>query len=109
MVELCGEALLKGDEMKKQYWYRITIDQAGHEYGYYGTSELSEKELVEKLKTEDYILLDNLVYYDSQQRIKNWSDWFPNIYSRVYINPKQIISIQVLKENPKKTKKKTRK
>ena len=92
--------------MKRQNWYRIIIDQAGKEYGYYGTSELPEKEFVKKLKTEDYIFLDNLVYYDNQGRVKNWSDWYPDILPRVYVNPKRIISVQVLKEDPKK---KTRK
>ena len=95
--------------MKKQYWYRISIDQADGEYSYCGTSELTEKELVEKLKTEDYLFLDNLIWRNNQGHVKSWTDWLPNVCPRIYINPKRIISVQVLKEAPKETNGKTRK
>ena len=93
---------LFAEESPTLFWYRIKILEGENTYTYVGSSTLNEEEFIAKLKKDDFIILSNLVYYDQMGKIKSLSEWDPTMKSKVYLNPKYIVSVIPLTGDPRK-------
>ena len=82
-------------------WYRVEIMSGQDTYCYFGSSKLSEKELVEALSRQEFIQLGNLTYFDEQGEPKRWSEWDPHYHSRVHLNPKFVVSLIPMVDDPR--------
>jgi hypothetical protein len=85
------------------YWYRVNVVEGQTVHTFQGTFEYNEKELIEKIKTEDFILLENIIFYDQLGKIMNLDVWDPTLQPRTYLNTKYITAITPLKGDPRKT------
>ncbi|MBN1899301.1 MAG: hypothetical protein JW827_11025 [Spirochaetes bacterium] len=86
---------------KGKYWYQVTVTPGDTKnyYDYYGSTSLSEEEFIKRLKGNDYIVLENLVYFDKEGEVHSWDEWNSVLENRIYINPKSIISVNPVKES----------
>jgi hypothetical protein len=95
-------AFAEEGKAKEQHWYEVDIMRPTY-YGYICTLPYAETELKEILaKTNDFVLLDNLVYRDQSGKYKEWKEWDATQVGRVYVNVKCIISVQPLAGDPRK-------
>jgi hypothetical protein len=81
-------------------WYRIEMLSGQDTYCYFGSSKLSEKEMTEAIGQQKFIQLSNLTYFDEEGDPKRWSEWEPHYHSRVHLNPKFIISVIPMMDDP---------
>lgn len=86
----------------KEYWYRVEVLNGDETYCFFGSSKYKESEFVRRLTEREYLLLEHLVFYNEDQEAKSWSEWEPNSYSRVYLNPQYIVSLMPLVGDPRK-------
>ena len=83
-------------------WYRVEMINGDETYCYFGSSPLNESEFIKRLQGTDYIELGSLVFFDEEAEAKSWSEWDPNYLPRVYLNPKYVISVIPLMDDPRK-------
>lgn len=93
------------DRKPERHWYMLQIQTGSTTYQCFGSSALGEKELAKQLVNADYVVLEDLVYRDSQGKIKAWQEWDPVMGSRVYVNPKYVIFFQPLEGDPRRNSK----
>ena len=89
-------------EGQSLFWYRVKILEGQGTYDYQGSSEYNEKEFIEQLNRENFIMLDNLVYMDQTRKVKSFTEWDPSVKPRVYLNPKYILAVVPLTGDPRK-------
>ena len=53
------------------YWYRIEMMNGDETYCFFGSSPLSETEFVSRLSKNEYVLLENLIFFDEDQDAKS--------------------------------------
>jgi len=83
-----------------QNWFSIFYLEAGRHAAAYGTSSLSEAELIAALESGKYIRLDNLIYWDCG-RAKSMKEWSKTDCDRIYINPSMVVSITPMHDDPR--------
>lgn len=76
-----------------KHWYRIDVVEGDKTRAIVGTSELDPLQLVQRLKGDDYLALNDLSYRDNQNRIVPFSGWDPRLGSIIYLNPRHVISV----------------
>ena len=86
----------------KQYWYRVEIEAGSEAHCYFGSSDLTEQEFLEKIQSGSFIQLDNHIYYDEAGVPRSWTSWDPNAHSRIYFHPKYVMTVVPLKEDPRR-------
>ena len=84
-----------------RYWYSISYREAGYRAAAYGTSLLSESELIAELEAGKYLFLDNLIYWE-YGKAKSMKEWSKTDYDRIYINPTMVVSVTPLVDDPRK-------
>lgn len=87
-----------------KYWYRVelmTMLTTGESYSYIGSSAFSEPELVEKLGQNAFVQLNDLTYFDEEGVPRRWSEWDHHTVSRIHLNPRYVVSILPLVEDPR--------
>lgn len=84
-----------------RHWYRVEMMTAGESYSYIGSSGLSEPVLVEKLGRNAFVELDDLTYFDEEGKPRRWSEWDHHCVSRIHLNPRYILSILPLVDDPR--------
>jgi glutaredoxin-related protein len=96
--------LSKNDSSEKSalVWYKIKALEGEVTYTYTGSSILSEKKFLDKLRDETFVTLDNLIYMDEAGNVKSFSDWDPTIKPRVYLNTEYVIAVVPLAGDPRK-------
>lgn len=70
-------------------------------YCYFGSSRMSEKEVIEAIGRKEFIQISNLTYFDEEGNPKRWAEWDPQYHSRAHLNPEFIISIIPMVEDPR--------
>jgi hypothetical protein len=86
----------------KRHWYRVEMLSGHDTYLYFGSTTLNEASLMKQLGAGGFVLLEDLVYFDDNERIQGWSEWDPHYLARVYLNPTYVISIMPMAEDLRK-------
>ena len=86
---------------KKIRWYRVELLNGDETYCFFGSSLLTEEEFVGKLSRQEYVMLENLVYFDEEQEPKSWAEWDPMLQPRVHLNPRFVVSLLPLTGDPR--------
>jgi hypothetical protein len=84
-----------------RHWYRVELMTAGDSYSYIGSSPMSESEMVERLSRNAFVELEDLTYFDEEGKPRRWSEWDPHCVSRIHLNPRYVLSILPLVEDPR--------
>jgi len=105
VVVLLSVGISAAADKASNHWYQVTISLPTTEgkYTFVGMSLLTEDELVKSLaKADEFIKLDDCLYYDKKGGYKSWSEWDPIAEPRLYINPKHIVVLQPLAGDPRR-------
>jgi hypothetical protein len=70
-----------------KYWYRVDVSEGDKSRPHCGSSELDPDQLIQHLKSGQYLVLSDLFYRDNQNRMVAWSTWDPRLSAVAYINP----------------------
>ena len=70
-------------------------------YCFFGSCTEDEATLAQNLSTGTWTLLEDLVYFDGQDRAQGWADWNPNYLARIHLNPAYVISVMPLHADPR--------
>ena len=84
-----------------KHWYKVDVRDGEKNRAIVGTSELDPAQLVQKLKGDDYVVLNDLSYRDNQNRIVPFSGWDPRLGSVIYINPRYVITVHPFAADPR--------
>ena len=87
----------------KKHWYRVEIEAGSEAHCYFGSSALTEKEMLAEIQAGSFVQLDDHIYYDEVGTPKAWTSWDPNSHSRIYFQPKYVMTVVPLKEDPRLT------
>lgn len=85
------------------YWYRLEILNGDESYCFFGSSLYAEDEFVRRLNSQEYLRLDNIIFYDEEGEAKSWAEWDPNYIPRAYVNPRYVVSLMPLAADPRKS------
>jgi hypothetical protein len=86
------------------YWYHVKIQQADQTLGFFGSSPLDERQFAKQVSGENFLVLNDLVFIDSQMRERETPEDHPTLQKRIYLNPKYIIAFQPLTGDPREHK-----
>ncbi len=84
------------------FWYRVEILAGAETHCYFGTTQLGEAELLAQLGQGRYVVLEDLTYYDEEGAARPWTEWDPNYIPRIHLNPRYVVSIIPLANDPRK-------
>jgi len=84
------------------HWYRVEIQAGMETYCYFGQTALTEQEMVEALNRDEFVQLNDITYFDDGGEPRRWTDWDPHFQPRILLNPKFVVSILPLVDDPKK-------
>ncbi|MEM7391513.1 MAG: hypothetical protein AAF492_04120 [Verrucomicrobiota bacterium] len=87
---------------KVPFWYRVELMNGDETYCFFGSSTLTEDQFVKKLSSLEYVMLENLVYFNEDQEPRSWAEWDPMLQPRVHLNPKYVVSLLPLNGDPRK-------
>ena len=82
-------------------WYRVEVMNGYETYCFFGSSTLGEETFIQKLSNQEYVLLENLFFFDDNQEPKSWAEWDPMLQPRVYLNPQYVVSVLPLTGDPR--------
>jgi hypothetical protein len=82
-------------------WYRVDFIEGEKGRSHIGASEFEPPQLIERLKTDNYLMLSDLSYRDNQNRIVSWSKWDPRLLAIAYINPKCVTCVMPFAGDPR--------
>ena len=85
-----------------KHWYRVEVAAGGETHCYFGTSPRVESELVKAIEAREFVLLDNLTYFDEDGQARTWTEWDPHYLPRIYLNPRHVVSVMCLVDDPRK-------
>jgi hypothetical protein len=85
-----------------RYWYRIEMLSGDHTYCFFGSCLQDESALMTALAQGEWVLAEDLVYFDEQDRAQGWSEWDPNYFARIHLNPSYVISVMPMLDDPRK-------
>jgi hypothetical protein len=88
--------------MTTRHWYRVEVLAGSDTHCYFGSSKLTEAQVLEALKEGTFIELDDLTYYDEDGEPRPWTEWDPNAYPRIHLNAKYVLTMIPLQEDPRK-------
>jgi hypothetical protein len=83
------------------HWYRIEVVAGGETHCYFGSSAFAERDLVQRIQTGEFVLLDQLTYYDEDGDARPWTEWDPAYLPRIHLNPRFVVSILPLSGDPR--------
>lgn len=86
---------------RKRNWYRVEMTAGPETFCVFGSTHLSEQDILGALNRGEMILLEDLVYYNEEGNAKSWSEWDPHCQPRVYLNAKFMISIMPMVGDPR--------
>lgn len=81
-------------------WYRVTVIDGSEPYNFYGRVKYTPDEFANALNDNHVIKISSLVYFDSQNRVKSWSEWAPHMKPEAYIKSSVISMFIPLTGNP---------
>lgn len=87
---------------KQRYWYRVEMLSGSDTYCFFGSCKLPEKELMQALQENKWTLIEDLIYFDENDRAQGWSEWDPNYLARIHLNPQYVVSVMPMLEDPRK-------
>jgi hypothetical protein len=94
--------LAKEHDRMALHWYRAEVSAGTETHCYFGSSRMTEEELVRTIQQEEFVLLDDLTYFDEEGEARAWTEWDPQYLPRIHLNPKHIVSIMRLADDPRK-------
>jgi len=83
-------------------WYRAEVIAGTETHCYFGSSSMSEEALVRTIQAGEFILLNDLTYFDEDGEARAWTEWDPQYLPRIHLNPKHIVSVMRLVDDPRK-------
>ena len=86
----------------KKHWYRVEVLAGSETHCYFGSSALTEGQVLSALKEGTFVELDDLTFYDEEGEPRPWTGWDPNAYPRIHLNAKYVLTMIPLKEDPRK-------
>ena len=84
-----------------KHWYRIDVVEGNESRVLVGTSDLEPAQLIEHLRTGEYLVLHDLSYRDNQNKIVSWSTWDPRLASVAYVNPQYVTVVMPFAGDPR--------
>lgn len=90
-------------QQDKKHWFRVEAFVEGEYFTYYGNSPHDTAELARRLSANEWITLDDLVYYDDNDRLLSWTEWDPQCLPRVVLNPRHILYAIPLVQDPRRS------
>lgn len=81
-------------------WFGIDVDDGGDFPTFTGSTTDALEVLVEKAARDQYIRLDNLLWYEHGD-FKDWKDWDHREMATILINPNRIVDIRQYKADPR--------
>ena len=54
------------------------------------------------LQENKWTLIEDLIYFDENDRAQGWSEWDPNYLARIHLNPQYVVSVMPMLEDPRK-------
>lgn len=87
-----------------EHWYTVRVIQGNGNYDYYGTVSFDEADLQKAIQSQDFIHITNLVYFDNQNKIKNWSEWAWYQKAEIFVKSENIVSFHPLTKDPRENK-----
>lgn len=85
----------------KKYWYKVEVMPLDEVLLYIGCTSMGEKDLLAALSANQYLYLEDLVYVGEDDTVRSWTEWDPNCQSRVYLNPRYLVSLLPLAGDPR--------
>jgi hypothetical protein len=85
-----------------KHWYRVEMMTVGETYSYIGSSPMTEPELTERLSRNAFVELDDLTYFDEEGKPRRWSEWDRHCTPRIHLNPRYVLSVLPLVDDPRK-------
>lgn len=82
-------------------WYRVEVLAGAETHCYFGSSNLRESELLSAVQEGRFVVLDDLTFYDEDGEAKAWTDWDPNYIPRIHLNPRFLVSLIPLANDPR--------
>jgi hypothetical protein len=86
------------------YWYQVKIERPQKSFDLFGSSPLDEKQFAKQMGTQEFLVLENVIYFDEHKQEEGESGKQPSLENRVYLNPKYIIAFQPLSGDPREGK-----
>ncbi len=87
----------------KKNWFRVEAFVEGEYFTYYGNTPYETEELARRLTAGEWVTLDDLVYYDDQDRLLSWTEWDPQCQPRVVLNPRHVLYAIPLVDDPRRS------
>ena len=88
--------------MSKPIWYRVEVQIGAESYFFTGSSQFDEPELLRKLSSGDFFVLEDLVYIDEDGTVRPWTEWDPECHPRICLNGKFVLSVMPLVGDPRR-------
>ncbi len=85
----------------KRHWYRAEMTAGPETFCVFGSTRMSEKELISALNQGELVLLEDLVFYDEEGLAKSWTEWDPHCQPRVYLNAKFMVTLMPMVRDPR--------
>ena len=83
-------------------WFRIEVSAGGETHCYFGTSSQVETDFVKAIEANEYVLLEELTYFDEDGKARGWTEWDPHYLPKIYLNPSHVVSVMCLVDDPRK-------
>jgi hypothetical protein len=84
-----------------RYWYSVSYKDTARSNAAYGSSVLSEKEIIISIQQGNYLFLEDLIFWDYDGKPKSMTEWSKTDHDRKYINPQFISSITPMRDDPR--------
>jgi len=84
------------------FWYRVETLCGEEPNFYFGSHEEDPDALLKILTNGNPFRLRDTFYYDENNGPRSWRDWDPNYDGSVIINPRHVVSIMPMLNDPRK-------
>ena len=84
-----------------RHWYRVEMVSGSETYCFFGSALEDPGTLLQKIQGHEFVLLEDLIFYDEDDEIKSWSEWDPTYLSKVFLNPQYIINVMPMAGDPR--------
>ena|SRR5688572_7386468 len=84
-----------------KYWYRVDLHDGSKDRTLCGSSDLAPADFIAQLASAAFVRLDDLIYRDSQNRIRPWSEWDARFEPTAFINAKHVVTVMQFAGDPR--------
>jgi hypothetical protein len=85
-----------------KHWYKVDFHEGSKDRTLCGSSDLDAAQFMEQVASAPFVRLDDLVYRDSQNRMRPWGEWDARVKPTVFISSKFVVAVMEFVGDPTK-------